>query len=73
MTLKVFDQVKVQITTEKSGPQHERVIMKLVEPAIEGLSIVSSMESWNALPEKEIKILKNYSEKNVDFGRAQSR
>lgn len=53
MTLKVFDQVKVQITTEKSGPQHERVIMKLVEPAIEGLSIVSSMESWNALPENE--------------------
>ena len=42
--LKVFDRVKVLISTVQSGPQHERVMMTLVEPNIEGLSIVSSME-----------------------------
>lgn len=37
--LKVFDQVEVLISTEQSGPQHERVRMKLVKPFIEGLSV----------------------------------
>ena len=44
VTMKVFDRVKVLIQTEQSGPQHERVIMKLTEPAVEGLSVVSPME-----------------------------
>ena len=34
------------ISTVQSGPQHERVTMSLVEPKIDGLSIVSSMEQW---------------------------
>ena len=39
VTMKVFDKVEVRITTEQSGPQHERVRMKLVKPFIEGLSV----------------------------------
>ena len=38
---KVFDKVKVLVTTEQSGPQHERVRMKLVDPVIEGFSVES--------------------------------
>ena len=35
----MFDKVKVLVTSEQSGPQHERVQMKLVEPVIEGFSV----------------------------------
>lgn len=38
----MFDKVKVLVTTEQSGPQHERVRMKLVDPVIEGFSVESS-------------------------------
>lgn len=38
---KVFDKVKVLVTTEQTGPQHERVRMKLVDPVVDGLSVTS--------------------------------